>query len=503
MPALEAAAVDLGSHSFHMIVARIDEGQLVVLDRMRERVSLGAGLDESRSLREDVAARALACLERFGQRLRGMPAERVRAVGTNTLRQARNGAAFAERGHRALGYPIETISGQEEARLVYLGVAQTVPSGTAGAVERRLVVDIGGGSTECIIGEASDILEADSLFMGCVSHTLRFFPDGELTKPRFRAARLAAHIELAPIVRAYRRRGWQAALGSSGTVHAVANLARANGWASDGITLAALKSLRKAMIAAGHPTRLELKGLDPERATVLAGGVAILEALFDGLGVERMTPSPGALREGLLYDLVGRIRHEDVRERTIQYFAEHYRVDREQAARVTATALALAADVGDAWQLAAARAQQLLGWAAHLCEIGLAIAHTGYHKHSAYIVENAHMPGFAREDQKELAAMILGHRRKLRQGDFARLEPERVEEVRRLTVLFRLATALHRSRDTEPLPRVRLAGEPTALVLSFPEGWLEERPLTATVLEEQASELGRAGIGLELARHAP
>ncbi|MBI4954451.1 MAG: Ppx/GppA family phosphatase [Myxococcales bacterium] len=500
-PALEAAAVDLGSHSFHLVVARLSDGRLEVRDRMRERVSLAAGLDREQRLSEPAVERALACLARFGERLRGMRADRVRAVGTNTLRQARNSASFAERAQRALGYPIETISGQEEARLVYLGVGQTVPS-SDGAAERRLVIDIGGGSTECIIGEGTRILEADSLFMGCVGLTQRCFPDGELTKERFRKARLAALIELAPLVRPYLRADWQAALGSSGTVHAVAAAARANGWASEGIGPAALKSLRKALCAAGHVTRVEVRGLDAERATVIPGGLAILEALCDAFALERLLPAPGGLREGVLHDLVGRIRHEDVRERTIRGLVERYRVDRAQAARLGRCVLALLDEVAEPWHVERARAAQLLGWAAQLCEIGLAVAHTGYHRHSAYIVENAHLPGFAREDQTELAAIVLGHRRKLRRGNFARLAPERVEEVMLLTLLFRVAAALCRSRDEEPLPRVVVRGEPHALELGFPDGWLDEHPLTAAVLADSARELGRAGVQLAFGRRA-
>ena len=495
MQSFEAAAVDLGSHSFHMIVARIADGQLTVLDRMRERVKLGAGLDDERNLTPEAMARALGCLERMGERLRGMPPERVRVVGTNTLRQARNAGVFAERAHAALGYPIETISGQEEARLIYLGVAQTTPE----AGGRRLVIDIGGGSTECIVGDGLDVLEADSLYMGCVSYSLRYFADGELTKPRFRQARMAAALELAPIAHGYRERGWQVAVGCSGTVHAIHAVARANEWSNEGITLAALEKLRKALVAAGRVDKLALKGLEPDRRPVIAGGCAILEAAFVALGIERMAPSPGALREGVLYDLVGRIHHEDVRERTIRSFAAHWRVDLAQAARVERAALGCLAHAVEAgWQLDQTRAAQLLSWASRLCEIGLQIAHTGYHKHSAYIVQNAHMPGFSREDQLELAAMILGHRRKLRRGDFVRLEPERKDEVRRLTVLFRIAVSLHRSHEEEPLPDFRVRGEPDALELEFPAGWLEAHPLTAAVLEEQVRELGRAGFRLTL-----
>ncbi len=486
------AAVDLGSHSFHLIVARFQGGQLHVLDRLRERVSLAAGLDPDRNVSAAAMDRALDCLRRFGQRVNQMPKGRVRAVGTNTLRQARNGPELLRRAEEALGHPIEVISGREEARLIYLGVAQTNPQ-----QGRRLVVDIGGGSTECILGDGFEIIEADSLYMGCVSYSLRFFPDGAVSDKRFEAAEVAAELEVQPIVRPYAKLGWGQVLGCSGTIHAIAAIARANGWGDDGISMKNLKKLKKALVSAGSVQTLALPGLTDDRRPVIAGGVAILHALFRDLGIEQMATSPGALREGALYDLLGRIHHEDVRERTIRWFQDHYHADVEHADRVERTALELFEQARAGWAPRdPAWAEQQLRWASRLLEIGLAINHTGFHKHSAYLVQNSYMAGFSRGEQQILAALILASRRKVHREAFDALDPERAGDVTMLAVLFRLAVQLNRSRDVD-LPRFTLRlKDRTRLRLAFPVGWLDERPLTLAALEQEARYL--AGFGVQL-----
>lgn len=495
------AAVDLGSNSFHMIVGRLSGGQLHIVDKMREPVRLGAGLDHRRNLTDEAQRRALQVLQRMGQRVRDMPADRVRIVGTNTLRQAKNAPEFLERAHHVLGHPIEVIAGREEARLIYLGVSQTMPIQAA----RRLVVDIGGGSTECIIGERAEILEADSLFMGCVSWTQRYFADGVLSESAFVEAELAAKLELEPIVRRYRTLGWEAALGCSGTVHAIKRLVRASGWSGERISLKGLRRLKKAVVGAGQLSAVALPGLTEDRRPVLPGGLAILSALFDALGIEEMTPAPGALREGALYDLVGRIRHEDVRDRTIRWFCRHYAVDLAQAGRVERTARRLLSQVVSSWGLPREAAEHLLTWAASLHEIGLSISHTAYHKHSAYLVANADMAGFSRNDQVLLALLVRGHRRKLRDLHFEGLEPEVERLARRLTVLFRLAVVFNRGRSDDALPPVLLEAKKDKLELHFPRGWLEAHPMTWADLEEQRPEIRRIGVKLAVlgAKGAP
>jgi exopolyphosphatase/guanosine-5'-triphosphate,3'-diphosphate pyrophosphatase len=492
-----AAAVDLGSNSFHMIVGRLSGGQLQIVDRIRERVRLASGLDADDNIRPEAMERALATLGLFGQRLSDMPAARVRVVGTNTLRKARNSKEFMARAREALGHPIEIIDGREEARLIYLGVAQTM-SGVSG---RRLVVDIGGGSTEFIIGDGFDIKEADSLFMGCVSFSLRYFPDGRITQKGFRDAQLAAKLELQSIVRPYTALGWSSEVGCSGTVHAIARIVTANGWSDEGITLRSLRKLRKALIAAGDADELSLAGLVDDRKPVIAGGAAILEALFTDLNVERMVPSPGALREGVLYDLVGRIRHEDVRDRTIRWFCDHYHVDQDQAAQMTATASALLDQASKGWQLPVEQGKRLLGWAARLSEVGLAISHTGYHRHSAYLVENSHMAGFARGEQRILGAMVRSHRRRLRPSNFELVDGARRDEVVKMTLVLRLAAALHRGRGPLEVP-CTLKVKRQKMKLTFPEGWIDDHPLTHVVLKQEAGYVKELGYELAI-KHDP
>jgi exopolyphosphatase/guanosine-5'-triphosphate,3'-diphosphate pyrophosphatase len=487
-----AAAADLGSNSFHMIVGRLDGGKLTVVDKLREGVRLASGLGQDGNITAAAAERALSCLRQFGQRVEGMPRDRVRVVGTNTLRKAKNAREFIIGAQAALGYPIEIVSGREEARLIYLGVAQTMPE-----AQQRLVVDIGGGSTEFIIGHGFDILEADSLYMGCVSFSERYFGDGVITARRFREAQLAAELELQSIAARYRKIGWTAAVGCSGTAHAVHDIVRANGWSDDGITPKGLKKLRKALVAGGSLDAASILGLAPDRKPVICGGTAILEAVFADLRVEHMVPSPGAMREGLLYDLVGRINHEDVRDRTIRWMQERYHVDVEQAERVEQTALTLLHQATRTWPLDTPWAEQQLTWAARLHEIGLAISHTGHHKHGAYLVRHSHLAGFSNDEQRTLAALVGAQRRKLKRDILDGLEPGRVEDVTKLCVLFRIAVHLNRGRDAIRPPFV-LKVKKDRLKLNFPEGWLEEHPLTRAALEDDARFIGSIGYQLSL-----
>lgn len=487
------AAVDLGSNSFHMLVARVADGELHIVDRMREVVRLASGLDARQRLTRKARRRALECLARFGQRLRGLPAGSVRAVGTNTLRQARNAGEFLAECRRMLGHPIDVISGREEARLIYLGVSHSLADDGG----RRLVIDIGGGSTEFIIGERFDALHMESLFMGCVGMSSRYFPDGAITRSNLQHAELAALLELQNIQAQYRRIGWQIAVGSSGTLLSIADVVRAHGWADHGITLDALHKLRKALLAAGSIKRLaSLDGLRPERAPIFPGGVAILLAACEALGIEHMTTSSGALREGLLYDLLGRIRHEDVRERIIAALTSRYQIDAEQATRVERTALECLAQAAATWKLRDDAHRNALGWAARLHEIGLAIAHSQYHKHGAYLLANADLPGFTRQEQTLLAALVRGHRRKFPDAVFRTLPEDQVQAARRLCVLLRLAVLLHRGRSDAALPQFTLSVSDKGLRLQFPSGWLARHPLTRADLEHEAEYLQAAKIRL-------
>jgi exopolyphosphatase / guanosine-5'-triphosphate,3'-diphosphate pyrophosphatase len=487
-------AVDLGSNSFHLVVAREEQGHLRVLDRLRERVVLGAGLDDDGRLGADVQTRALACLGRFGQRLRDVPTQNVRAVGTNALRAAKDARSFLARAERALGHPIEVIPGREEARLIYLGVAHGEPD----LPGRRLVVDIGGGSTEVILGERFEPLRTDSLYMGSVSWTRRFFADGRITRKALRRARIAARLEVQTIARATRALGWDEALGASGMILAVDALLRARGHGDEGITLAGLEDLVDEALRAGRVADLALPGLDKERAEILPGGLAILLAVFEGLRIERMRAASGALREGILYDLVGRFRREDVRDRTIRSFAVRHHVDEEQASRVERTALRLLAAAERAWRLRGADARAFLSWAARLHEVGLVVAYAGHHKHGDYLLRNSDMPGFSRPDQEVVATIVRYHRRKIDARAFDALPAPAGATALRLCVLLRLATRLHRSRSPRRPPELRLAARDARATLRFPAGWLDRHPLTRADLEEEAAELAAAGIELRV-----
>jgi len=488
------AAVDLGSNSFHMVVARYSHGQLVIIDRLREMVRLAAGVGEDGRFDKEVAARAIACLERFGQRLRDMHARSVRVVGTNALRIARRKQAFLERAREALGHPIEIVSGMEEARLIYSGVAHNLPNEPG----RRLVIDIGGGSTELIIGEGYEPLQLESLQMGCVSLSQRFFSDGRLSAKRVERARLAARLELEPIQAAFLRRGWERAVGSSGSVRAIGESIRELDPAATGITPQGLKRLLQELEQAGHLRELELDAVTDERRPVFPGAVVILTEIIEALGIQHLRLVEGALRDGLLHDMVGRLTDEDARARTVGSMQRRYDVDLGQAARVEATALQFLSQVREAWSLNDPLAELALKWAACLHEIGLDVAHNGYHRHGAYLLENADMPGFAREEQFLLARLVGAHRRKLALVGVEDLIPPWDGLALYLMVLLRLAVLLHRGRSPTALPNIELAARARTLELKFPARWLKDHPLTVEDLQLEIGYLRPQGFRLRV-----
>ncbi|MBB6095657.1 exopolyphosphatase/guanosine-5'-triphosphate,3'-diphosphate pyrophosphatase [Povalibacter uvarum] len=487
------AAVDLGSNSFHMVVARHSHGQIIILDRLREMVRLAAGLDETGRLDRSAIETALACLERFGQRLRDMKAESVRVVGTNTLRRAKRKGAFLDRARNALGHPIEIISGIEEARLIYLGVAHTMPSEPG----RRLVADIGGGSTEIIIGEGVQTRKLESLYMGCVSTSSRFFDGGEVSEKRMKRARLAARLELQPVRSTFRDYGFDSAVGSSGTIRSVSDVLRARG--GDGvITPAAVESLIDHTIRAGNVDRIRLPGLSEERVPVFAGGLAILAEILHVLDIKQMKVADGALREGLLYDLIGRLTDEDARTRSVRAMQGRYHVDVAQADRVEATTQDFLAQTQKEWGLEDPFAALVLSWSAKLHEIGLDVSHSHYHKHGAYLLEHADMPGFPQEEQRILARIVGAHRRKIHLEDLEDLTPPWHLKVEFLIVILRLAVLLHRGRSSAALPKIGVHAKGRSLDLTFPSGWIEDYPLTMADLENEAEYLKSTGFRLKL-----
>ena len=489
------AAVDLGSNSFHMVVARASHGQPLIVDRLREMVRLASGLNQHGYLDSGSQERALACLRRFGQRLRDMRAHQVRVVGTNTLRRARNAEAFLAAAEEALGHPVELISGIEEARLIYLGVAHYSDT----AEGKNLVVDIGGGSTELIIGEGYEPKYLESLSIGCVGLSQEYFDDGRLSQKRFDRARLAARLELRPVAAAFTRRGWARAIGSSGTIRTAGDVARELGLVESGVSVQSMERIIEQMVETRHVDDLELPGLSTDRAPVFAGGLSILVEVLQSLRIGAMEISPGALREGLLHDMLGRLQHEDARDRSIQGMQRRYQVDLEQAARVEATAAALLTQVRRAWALGDERYRLLLAWAARLHEVGLDIAHARYHHHGGYLLANADMPGFVRLEQQLLAALVTYHRRKLEDPFLAGLPASWRTPLFRLIVLLRLAVLLNRTRSPDELPQISVEAGNDLLELRFPDGWLSGNPLTAADLEQEQEWLQARGFDLRVA----
>ena len=471
------AAVDLGSNSFRLEVARVAGDQLYPLDSLKETVRLAGGLGDNKQL--DIAAqeRALACLQRFGERLRGLSPEAIRCVGTSALRIAKNAEEFILRAEAALGHPIEIVAGREEARLIYLGVAHSLPA----SPDRRLVVDIGGGSTEFIIGHGLKPHERESLHMGCVNFSQRFFADGVIDKAALKAAEMAARVEVERIAREFSKNNWHQAVGSSGTARALREILEQCGWSTRGITAEGLAQLRNQLIKAGHVDALDLPGLSRDRRPVIAGGFAIMSGLFAELEIEQMDVAETAMREGILYDLLGRFHQQDMREVTVDEFMRRYHIDTQQAARIKRIALELLAACGGSSENDA----RFLDWAARLHEIGLMVSHSGFHRHSGYILENADMPGFSRTEQARLALLARAQR-----GALLKLPAFATGAVsdndRLLVWLLRQAVILCRSRAEPHLPNVKAEANNKRFRLTLPEGWLERRPLTQRALEEEA-----------------
>jgi exopolyphosphatase/guanosine-5'-triphosphate,3'-diphosphate pyrophosphatase len=489
------AAVDLGSNSFHMLVARFDHGQLTTVDRLREMVRLGGGLDARQRLSASSQRVALACLRRFGERLRAVNADKVRVVGTNTLRRARGKGRFLQQAERALGHPVEIISGIEEARLVYLGASHHLPRVDG----PKFVVDIGGGSTELIVGRGLEPVAMESIAVGCVSLGQAAFPDGRLSAKNFAKARIQVRLELEPVRQIFRRYEPVQIAGTAGSIRAAHSVLTALDRAPQGITAEGLEYLIDEMIAFGQVAKIRLPELSAERAEVFPAGVAILVEVMRAMALPRMCVADGALREGILYDLVGRLTDEDSRVRTVRAMAARYHADPSQAGRVAATTSVLFRQVCDDWDLDADH-EQLLGWAAQLHELGLDIAHAHYHRHGAYVLENADMPGFPREEQRVLARLVLGHRRSFERESFQDLPPAWQRPALRLTLLLRLAVLFHRSRIDTALPDLRLRVHGRSMEIQLPTGWLASNPLTLADLERERTFLASAGCKLTIRR---
>jgi exopolyphosphatase/guanosine-5'-triphosphate,3'-diphosphate pyrophosphatase len=483
------AAVDLGSNSFHLLVARREHGELRTLDRIKEMVRLGGGLDQDGNLDPEVQERAFACLARFGQRLREIPADNLRAVGTQTFRRMNNANSFLMIAETALGCSIDIIAGREEARLIYIGVTE----GVSGHDGRRLVIDIGGGSTELIIGEGREPLEMESLQYGCVSLTRQFFGDGKITRKRWRKAVRSVMADMQEMQLRYRQTGWDLAIGSSGTIKAVEDICRLQGWVEKDVNIDALFFLRDRMLKFGTIDAVKLPGLSDRRHPVLIGGLAMLTACFQALKLETLKVSPYALREGVLHDLLGRQEHRDPREKTVAAFMARYSVDQGQVDRVKKVALKVCDKISDGMFLRKSH-RDLLSWAADLHETGLCVSHSQFQVHSAYLVENSDMAGFSRQEQLFLAALVRNHRRPI-PGDYADKLPTRLLEPLRMTLFcLRFACVLCRTRDDSSIPQFKLSGNDNVITVDFAQDWQQRHPLTMTDLRQESENLKAIGL---------
>ena len=460
------------------------------VERLGEKVQLAAGFDDDNNLTEEAMERGLACLRKLAQFCADMPRKHVRVVGTNALRKAQNCQEFARRAEAVLGHPVDIIAGREEARLIYLGVAHT----QADDNDRRLVVDIGGGSTEFVIGERFEPRLLESLHMGCVSWTSRYFADGLLTAHQFDEAYYAARLELLNIERKYKAAGWQDAIGASGSIKSAYTILAERG--HDCITRDGLHQLKKELLRFRSISRISFHGLKPERVSIFPAGLAILCALFDSLKIETMSFSEGALREGLLYDMIGRSDHEFVRERTLQAMQKRYHVDTEQANRVGKHLDALLDAAKEEWDLGTGDCF-LAHSAAMVHEVGMDISHTQFHRHGAYILRNADLLGYTKREQQHLAMLVRGHRRSLPLQSLFQLPRAECQRLLKLVILLRLAILLNYQRS-DKLADYSFQASGTDIRLTFPEGWLENNPLTSANFEQEQAYLTRAGFSLQV-----
>ena len=487
------AAVDLGSNSFHMVIAEEGrQGHTKLIDRVKEMVRLGAGLDENNHLSREAQDRALECLQRFRQRLKNIPMDRIRAVGTNTLRAAKNSSAFLQEAEASLGHPISVISGHEEARLVYLGAAFDLA--TSG--KRRLVVDIGGGSTEIIIGQGFKPMRMDSLYMGCVSISRRFFPDGHISDHRLLQARTFILRKLETVVALYQQDGWDEAVGTSGTIKAIDRLGISLGLRQDWISPESLQETRTWMLGAGHWKNLDR--ITEQRRPVLVGGYIILETIFDALQVDRMEASEGALREGVAYELINRLHNEDSRFQGVSALLAQFKTDPDQSRRIEQLVLLFLGQVAGKWNLSSDIDRKLLIWAAQLHEVGITISYSQYNQHSAYIVENSDIDGFSRHVQRILSLLVLNHRQEIDVRQIKWLPKVWRKKVVYLTVLLRLAVTFYRGRTPIGLSHIRLRPRKRKLKLQLPEKWIRAHPLTLYDLETEREYLQSVAMELSV-----
>ncbi|MDF2179429.1 exopolyphosphatase [Aliiglaciecola sp. CAU 1673] len=488
------AALDIGSNSFHLVVARIVAGSVQILFRVKQRVRLADGLDSEGNLAAEAIERGIEALQQLADSLRGFNPDSVRIVATYTLRKARNAHDFIRAARRVLPYPVEIIAGVEEARLIYQGVAHTTEN--AG---KRLVIDIGGGSTEFIIGTGFKPELLRSLQMGCVSFTQRFFASGELKNKAFNKAITAARQEMEMIDKKYRQLGWDVCIGTSGTIKTIAGLAQEiNSNLKPGtFTRSELQKMIEMCCKAEHINKLNINGLSEDRVPVFAAGLAILSACFDSLEIKEMEFSQAALREGVIYEMEERLQHQDIRERTAESLAIRYDVDTDHAKRVLHTTLQIYHQVAEDWDIKHDELHSLLGWAALLHEVGLQINSRGVQRHSGYILQNAELPGFNQEQQNLLASLVRFHRKKIKNAELTDFSLYKQEQILRLICILQLGVMLNIKRQDNFLPKISAKVKGNTLSLEFADGWLDETPLVKADLDLQADIMRACGLSLK------
>ena len=492
------AAVDLGSNSFRLEIGRIEHGSFIRTEYLKETVRQGGGLDDERNLTPEAMQNGWDCLARFGERLAGFKPAEVRAVATQTLREARNRDVFLSQANTILGFPINVISGREEARLIYQGVAQMLPQSN----ERRIVIDVGGRSTEMILGTGAVPQVMESFRVGSIAWSNRYFPDGQFTKKSFAMAEIAAKAVMDEALDAYHPSRWDVAYGSAGTVGAIADVLAAAGWPAGIVNQEGLDWLLDKLLAAQSADRLKIAGMREDRKAIIGGGVSIMRAIFDLLSIQSVEQAAGGLRHGLICDLLGATaNNDDLRIKTVQRLASKFGVDSPHGARVgqVATTLftQLVASSSNGLVVDAERHLRKLKWAAQLHEIGCHISHSDYHKHGAYILDNADAMGFSLSEMHRLSLLVLGHRGKLRKLEAVLGEDDLVLQLQALRLAVILCHA-RREPDLGGMTLQRTAPGSQVLQLRCRAGWAEAFPQSAYLLREEVQVWQRTPWSLEI-----
>jgi len=478
-----------------MLVAEPEGSSIRKIDSLRMPTRLGAGLDDMKRLKPETVSAGLDALSQYAERLRDVPRENIAMVGTNTLRRAKNRDGFMMEAKRLLGIPIQIIAGREEARLIYGAVAHTFPD----ASRQRLVLDIGGGSTEMVIGKGFEPLLMESVNMGCVSASTRFLEgDKGITAATMKQATIQAELELQPLKVTYKDMGWDEVIGCSGTIKAAARMLAELGITDGAITRDGLKQLIKKIVAAGSVKALELSCVSESRMQVVAGGLAVLRAIMKTLNIKLMQASQVALREGLIFEMLGQDEHIDIQKQTLANLAQRYSIDKQQAQRVQSTASQLFQYVADPWQLDQKTDLPLLKWACEMHELGMGVAHTQYHKHGAYILENSDLMGFTLAEQKALALLVRFHRRKIDHEAFDGLPEEEKDRLLRLLAVLRLAALLHRARYDESLDELDVDIDDDQITVLTSQSWLDKHPLTCPELEAEGERMMHIDVRLKV-----